>query len=152
MRSGWFMMIAMCLHLCIGAWAGSGRVIKVLPHLLDAKGRHALSPSLYDRDAYQAELRANPDLCHGLRFDVQWKARRVDAETLSIKVELVTSETTRDKPLVLQQAVKPSWLGSRWAKLVLDGGEFKQAGGLVAWKVSLWEGETLLDSEQSFLW
>jgi len=37
--------------------AASGRVVKVLPLLLDLKGRDAVSPSLYDRDAYQVYLR-----------------------------------------------------------------------------------------------
>ncbi len=34
------------------AGAASARIAKVLPQLLDLEGRHALSPSLYDRDAY----------------------------------------------------------------------------------------------------
>ena len=34
-----------------------GRIVKTLPLLLDLKGQTALSPSLYDRDAYQAHLR-----------------------------------------------------------------------------------------------
>lgn len=152
MRICWIILFAICLPLGGSAWAASGRVVKVLPHLLDAKGRHALSPSLYDRDAYQAELRTHPELCHGLRFDVQWKAKRADAAALFLKVEMITSRTTRDKPVVLRQAVRPSWLGSRWAKLVLDGEDYKKAGELVAWRVTLWEGDTLLDSEQSFLW
>ena len=33
------------------AHAGSGKLLKVLPHFLDREGRHALSPSLFERDA-----------------------------------------------------------------------------------------------------
>ena len=47
----------------------------MLPHYLDKEGRHTLSPSLYERDAYQAILRQNPEKRGGMRFDVQWKAR-----------------------------------------------------------------------------
>ena len=36
------------------ATAQTGRVVKVLPLYLDLKGRDAISPSLFDRDAYQA--------------------------------------------------------------------------------------------------
>ena len=39
----------------------TARVIKVLHHLIDAKGRNALAPSLFERDAYQIHLRENPE-------------------------------------------------------------------------------------------
>ena len=58
----------------VPAGAGTGRVVKVLPHFLDLKGRHALSPSLYDRDAYQAQLRQHPEQRSGIRYDVLWRA------------------------------------------------------------------------------
>ena len=48
------LILAFCFMLCAGAAAATGSVIKVLPQFLDLKGRTALSPSLYDRDAYQA--------------------------------------------------------------------------------------------------
>ena len=38
--------------------ARPGKISKVLPHWLDLQGRHTLSPSLLERDAYQAKLRA----------------------------------------------------------------------------------------------
>ena len=37
--------------------AATGEVVKVLPFLLDTHGQIAKSPSLFDRDAYQAYLR-----------------------------------------------------------------------------------------------
>jgi len=37
-----------------GADAVTGQVVKVLPFLMDQQGRIAVSPSLFDRDAYQA--------------------------------------------------------------------------------------------------
>ena len=43
------------------AGASTGRVFKVLPHFLDTNGVHTLSPSLYERDAYQAHLRQHPE-------------------------------------------------------------------------------------------
>jgi len=54
--------------------AVSGRVVKVLPLLLDRKGRDAVSPSLYDRDAYQVYLRQHTNEISAIRFDVLWKA------------------------------------------------------------------------------
>src|SRR6266567_3807500 len=76
----WFKLLPLMLLFsahALGTEAASGRIIKVLPHLLDRGGRHTLSPSLYERDAYQAFLRKNPGQCSGLRFDIQWKANRV---------------------------------------------------------------------------
>lgn len=55
--------------------ADTGRVTKVLLHFLDLQGHSALSPSLYDRDAYQAQLRKHPEQCSGMRFDILWRAR-----------------------------------------------------------------------------
>ncbi len=58
------------------AFAGdtaTGRVVKVLPFFLDLNGQKALSPSLYDRDAYQAYLRRHADQRSAIRFDVLWK-------------------------------------------------------------------------------
>src|SRR5689334_25337849 len=79
--------------LCSLAWAlqsfgATGRVIKVLPHFLDLKGRAALSPSLYDRDAYQVELRDHPEKRSGIRFDMQWKTRGAVWSDLKLRVEL----------------------------------------------------------------
>ncbi|PYI85852.1 MAG: hypothetical protein DME26_10040, partial [Verrucomicrobia bacterium] len=62
------------------------KILKVLPRYLDHKGRHTVSPSLYERDAYQAWLRKNPDARSGLRFDVQWKARGL--KEVKLRVEL----------------------------------------------------------------
>ncbi len=57
-RSLNIILSALLLATAWSATAAPAKVIKVLPHFLDQKGRHALSPSLYDRDAYQAHLRS----------------------------------------------------------------------------------------------
>ena len=54
-------LLLLALMLTIpAAHAGSAKVLKVLPHFLDEKGRMALNPSLYARDAYQGYLRQTP--------------------------------------------------------------------------------------------
>ena len=86
----WFKLLPVVLVLsasALGGEAATGRIIKVLPHLLDRDGRHTLSPSLYERDAYQAFLRKNPEQCSGLRFDVHWKAKRVAGTRLLLRVD-----------------------------------------------------------------
>src|SRR5439155_11369429 len=68
--------------------AVTGRIVKVLPFFLDLQGRDALSPSLFDRDAYQALLREQTNQISGLRFDVLWKAAKAPEEKIKIAVEL----------------------------------------------------------------
>ena len=133
------------------ASAASGRIIKLLPHYLDEEGRHTISPSLYERDAYQAELRQNPELIHGLRFDVNWKASRISGDTVKIRIEARGSDTAPNKPIIFEREVKPKMFGA-WTSVKLDDETFKKLGKLLAWKVTLWDGETQLSEQQSFLW
>src|SRR5712675_3264083 len=85
-------------------FSATGHVIKVLPHFLDLKGRAALSPSLYDRDAYQANLRDHPEKRSGIRFDMQWKTKGTVWSDLKLRVELrgvAQGETA--KQIILEQ-------------------------------------------------
>src|SRR5206468_2182976 len=105
----WFKLLPVVLFLsasALGAEAATGRIIKVLPHLLDREGRHTLSPSLYERDAYQAFLRKNPERCAGLRFDVHWKANRAAGPRLLLRVEIRGSKAA--KPALLEQPARPN--------------------------------------------
>jgi hypothetical protein len=131
--------------------AASAKIIKVLPHYVDREGRIALSPSLFERDAYQALLRRDRNLCSGLRFDVQWKAKPA-AGTLKLRLELVTPTVSRVRPLVLELPVRPKALGSRWSRVALEGEAFRTAGEVTAWRASLWNGDQLLAEQHSFLW
>jgi hypothetical protein len=130
--------------------AAPPKIIKVLPHLLDQDGRHALSPSLYERDAYQAYLRKNPAKCSGLRFDIQWKAREADSQDLKLRIEFRGSKEA--KPFVLDQAVRRQHSLGHWSALALVGDDFKKVGDLVAWRATLWTGDRMLAEQKSFLW
>jgi len=132
--------------------AATGRIIKVLPQRLDLQGRHALSPSLFERDAYQAVLQRNPRQCSGLRYAVQWKTKGAGGASLRLRAELLTSKTTQDEPLVIERAVQAKTGWSRWTSLPLDGDAFKQAGDVIAWRITLWDDATLLAEQKSFLW
>lgn len=133
--------------------AESGRVIKVLPHFLDRYGRHALSPSLYDRDAYQAELRRNPERRSSMRFNVQWRARGLRDADLNLRLEVRGTKTEDEfRPAVFETRVRPRRLLSRWTPIVIAAEDFTRLGEVVAWRVSLWHGDTLLSEQRSFLW
>ena len=132
--------------------AASGRVLKVLPHYLDQQGRHALSPSLFERDAYQAHLRKHPEEVGGLRFDVQWSASGSKSANLRVRVEARGGKAGATQPLVIETPVKSRWGSGGWAELKLDPEAYQRLGGLTGWRVTLWDGETLLAEQKSFLW
>ena len=140
------------LTAALSAGAATGKVVKVLPHFLDLKGRHTLSPSLYDRDAYQAQLRLHPEQRSALRFDVQWRALAAK-DKLKLKVELRgTAKGDLPRSTSLESEVNPSHKTSGWAALKLAGDDYKNFGEVTAWRVTLWAGEHLLGEQKSFLW
>jgi hypothetical protein len=130
--------------------AASARLVKVLPHFEDSKGRIALNPSLYERDAYQVHLRKHPDERGGMRFDVQWKSRDTTRATLRLELrgnrgQVGTTET-------LEEAVVHRGLFGTWSEMHLKGERYVKFGELSAWRATLWDGDTLLAEQKSFLW
>jgi hypothetical protein len=132
--------------------AVAGRVVKVLPLFLDLKGHDAVSPSLYDRDAYQVYLRQHPDQRSAIRFDVLWKASNTGDAELKLWVELRgIGEKGLPRQATLEQTVKPGSF-RHWTALTLGGEGYKNLGELVAWRVTLWSGDKMLGEQKSFLW
>ena len=154
MRCRWFLVICWCVTACcFQTSAATGRVVKVLPHYLDLQGRHTLTPSLYDRDAYQARLRQHPEQRSGVRFDVQWKTKGVAWSPLVLRLELRgVLEGNAPKEMVLEEEAGGHGFFSHWTKLVLEGDDYKKFGEFTAWRATLWEGDTLLGEQKSFLW
>ena len=132
------------------AATGYGRIRKVLLHQVDRKGRHTLSPSLYDRDAYQAHLRSHPDEVSAIRFDVHWQARLPDRVPLQLRIEVRTAR--HPKALVLERRIESKPWYNSWSSLHLDGEAFRESGGVIAWRATLWQGERLVSEQKSFLW
>jgi hypothetical protein len=130
----------------------TGRILKVLPHHVDRQGRIALSPSLFERDAYQALLRKERALCDGLRFDVQWKTSGTTTNSLRLRLELLTTSSTKSKPVILEIPVQARSRWSRWSHIPLRGEAYRTAGELIAWRATLLAGDTLLAEQKSFLW
>jgi hypothetical protein len=132
--------------------AVSGRVVKVLPLLLDLKGRDAVSPSLYDRDAYQVYLRQHTNEISAIRFDVLWKASNAKGAKLKLRVELRgVGAGGLPRQTTLEQSVTPGFF-RRWTSLTLGGVDYKNSGELVAWRTTLWSDDQLLSEQKSFLW
>jgi hypothetical protein len=152
MRRPIILLAVILLAAAPSAHAATGRVKKVLPHFIDLKGRHTLTPSLYDRDAYQAYLREHPEERSGVRFDVQWKAHGASTAPLKLRVEL-RGVAKGDVPpeRTLEKEVKPGWL-SHWTSLPLTGEDYANFGDVTAWRATLWEGDRLVAEQKSFLW
>lgn len=140
------------MSLSVLAADPSGRVIKVLPLFLDTNGVDAISPSLFDRDAYQAQLRNHPKDVTGLRVDILWKAQYTAADQLKVRAELrgigaraLPTVSVLETNLVLATP-------RHWTSLNLGGADYKNFGTLVAWRVTLWDGDKMLGEQKSFLW
>jgi hypothetical protein len=145
--------VAVALGICApGCQAASGRIIKVLPFYLDRQGRVALSPSLFERDAYQAQLRLTPAECSGLRFDVEWKAKQAAKAQLTLRAEVLTAKTPKSQPMTVEQPVRAGRSWRRWTSLRLSGLAFREAAELIAWRVTLWDADRLVAEQKSFLW
>ena len=129
--------------------AQSDKIIKVLPHFLDLKGRHSISPSLLDRDAYQKLLREEPAKRSGIRFDVQWKALAHDA--LTLRIEAIGMKGKGTNFVTLEQPVHPG-LFSKWTSLTLGGERYDTFGEMISWRASLLNGTNVVAEQKSFLW
>lgn len=130
----------------------TGRIVKVLPLFLDLQGREAISPSLYDRDAYQAYLRQHTNEISAVRFDVLWKASNGGGVKLKLRVELRgVGVNNLPRQITLEQEVTPEFF-RHWTSLVLRGADYKNFGSIVAWRVTLWSGDQMCGGQKSFLW
>lgn len=139
----------------LGLWAGAllgaeGKVIKVLPHFVDFQGRHTLSPSLYERDAYQELLRDHPEKRAGLQFEVLWKVSGRVSGPLRLKMELRGGNSSSLE--IVEMDVKRGLFGRRWSRMVLDPKQFARVGAVTAWKATLLQGEEIVAEANSFLW
>lgn len=130
--------------------ADDARIIKVLPHLLDAKGRNALSPSLFERDAYQLHLRQHPQEVSALRFDVQYKAPA--GKPLALRLELRGAKMPAGKSRIFETDIVPRRFFASWGELHLDKKLYEEIGQIQAWRATLRDGETELAELKSFLW
>jgi hypothetical protein len=153
MRAIWILLLTLALFVPACATnKTTGNVVKVLPFHLDREGRIAKSPSLFDRDAYQAYLRLHTNEISGVRYDVLWSAKNTGTNTLKVRVELRGFATSKIPSFkTLETEVKPGFFRT-WTELRLAGNEFIQFGSVTAWRATLWEGDTQLAEQKSFLW
>lgn len=151
----WLLMTLLLLGSLLAVSAAdepTGHVAKVLPLFLDLNGRAATSPSLFDRDAYQAHLRLHTNEISAIRFDVLWSAAHADNAKLKLRLELrgVASDGL-PRETTLEQTVTPHYF-SHWTELMLGGEDFKNFGEVVAWRATLNADGRMIGEQKSFLW
>jgi hypothetical protein len=130
----------------------TGHIVKVLPLFLNLKGQDAISPSLYDRDAYQVYLRAHTNEVSAIRYDVLWSTSRSGTNKLTLRLELRgVGENGVPRQTTIEQSVTPNYF-RQWTSLLLAGDDYKHFGGVVAWRASLCSGKQMLSEQKSFLW
>src|SRR5215467_10587609 len=130
-----WIIIVFLLAIVSESFGATGRVIKVLPHFLDLKGRASLSPSLYDRDAYQVVLRDHPERRSGMRFDMQWRTKGAVWSDLKLRVELRgVAQGESAKQMVLERDLESGGWFSHWTSMTLVGQEYKSIGEVTAWR------------------
>jgi len=148
-----YFLLTCCLLLSPAVHAAEGHILKVLPQFLDKKGRASLTPSLYDRDAYQAILRKTPEKRSALRYAIQWKADTKETEALTLRIELIgAAQDEKPKQTSLEITVHQRHWFSHWTNLTLTEEQYKSFGDVTAWRVTLWDGDKLLGEQKSFLW
>ena len=129
------------------------KIIKVLPHLMDKEGRIAVAPSLFERDSYQADLRKNPKLCSGIRYDIQWKSAGIPTATkLKLRLELRGISDDGKETKTFETDSARHGLTTRWSSIEIKGAEFEKLGPVTSWRVTLWDGAAQLAEQRSFLW
>ena len=139
------------LGLSAGVLLGAeGKVIKVLPHFVDFQDRHTLSPSLYERDAYQELLRNHPEKRAGMQFEVLWKVSGQFSGPLRLRMELRGAESGSSETVEME--VKRGFLGRRWSRVHLDSQQLVRLGNVTAWKATLLDNTDQVTETHSFLW
>ena len=140
------------LAVASAADAVTGHVVKVLPLLLDLKGRASTSPSLFDRDAYQAYLRQHTNEVSGVRFDVLWSVSHADDASLKLRLELRgAGPDSLPRQTTLEETVTPHFF-RHWTSLTLADADLKNFGSVTSWRATLWSGDRMIAEQKSFLW
>ena len=146
MRRILFLMLLGCAPALFAA--DEGKIIKVLPFLVDTNGHIARSPSLFDRDAYQAYLHTHASEVLGIRYDVQCRA----SENLKLRLEIRAVGTNNTPQIKTLETDVPAGRFENWAQIKFLGEDYKNAGPIVAWRASLWKNDSQLSEQKSFLW
>jgi len=80
------------------------------------------------------------------------EAKNVDWNNLKLRAEIRGLDGDTIRNVTIEEPAIKAGLFGNWAELKIDRAEYASFGELVAWRVTLWEGEHQLGELQSFLW
>jgi hypothetical protein len=129
------------------------QILKVLPHWLDQQGRHTLSPSLFERDAYQQHLSLHRDEVSTMRFDVNWRLATRDLTGCTLHLEARVGRDDAIETIEHEVPLQlPSLRRQGWTGIQIPEGSWDPESNLMAWRVTLRQESTILATRTSFLW
>jgi hypothetical protein len=146
-----FPILFLLIAFCGKAEAADVHIKKVLPQFIDAKERNSISPSLYERDAYQLYLRNHPEERTGIRFNVLWSGSS-KGKNLRLRAELRGVLNNNTQTETLETGVQKTGWFRTWSVVIFRGESYKRLGDLVAWRATLWDGDKQIAEQKSFLW
>lgn len=136
---------------------------KVLFFWLDEDGQYSQHPSMFERDAYQAYLRDNPEEIHGLKVAVllSGSSGKLESSSLELKIQGPPGPEIKE-PLEfrLELADKLDRKLRRWVYWDIDPVNAEASDealkllpeSIVSWRLTLLDEGQPVDRLQSYLW
>ena len=152
MRRPIVLLLTVALFVSAASAHAAGKIFKVLPQYLDLQGRASVSPSLYDRDAYQALLLKNPNQRSAVQFKVYWRSASNGPLKIRVEARGSAQDVKKNPNPTWEKSVEHTVLFSRWTTIAVTGDDYKTLGTVTAWHITLWDGDQLLSEQKSFLW
>ena len=88
-----------------------------------------------------------------MRFDVHLRLYDSDLEDVQVRVEARFGKGDSIETIKTSVPLKkPKWGKRSWTNLTLDKKTYDAKSQLIAWRVTLWQGDMKLDTQASFLW
>lgn len=136
---------------------------KVLFFWLDKDGQYSQHPSMFERDAYQAYLRENPEEIHGLKVAILLSGSKgkLESSELELKIQGPPGPEIKE-PLEfrLELADQVDRKLRRWVYWDIDPVNAEASDGslkllpeaIVSWRLTLLDEDQPVDRLQSYLW
>jgi len=83
---------------------------------------------------------------------VQWKAKKVDWAKLRLRAEMRCLLGDDLHTVTMEEPAVKNGHFSSWSEFRIEGADYKTFGQIVAWRVTLFEGDHQINQLESFLW
>ncbi len=100
----------------------------------------------------QFHLRKEAKAARRRALAVQWKAKNVDWSKLRLRAEMRCLLEDHLHTVFKEEPAVRNGHFSTWSEFRIEGVDYKTFGQIVAWRVTLFEGDHQLGQLESFLW